>query len=95
MFFMGHAINTRGRAVGHSILSFCNWLAFTNGRADEFGVSIPFLLQQSAWLYEKELQEVRAQMHRVKKSLKANNGGHSTHSDGTYALVDVLLLNVS
>ncbi|KAK9366496.1 hypothetical protein V1509DRAFT_244060 [Lipomyces kononenkoae] len=33
--------------------------------ADYFNVSIPFLLQQAAWLYERELQQVREEMQRV------------------------------
>ncbi|KAH0543797.1 hypothetical protein FGG08_001980 [Glutinoglossum americanum] len=35
------------------------------GLADNFQVSLPFLLQQAAWLYERELSQVRAQMRRV------------------------------
>ncbi|KAK9257223.1 hypothetical protein V1507DRAFT_446574 [Lipomyces tetrasporus] len=34
-------------------------------RAEYFDVSIPFLLQQAAWLYERELQQVREEMQRV------------------------------
>ncbi|KAI9821496.1 MAG: hypothetical protein M1832_003344 [Thelocarpon impressellum] len=33
--------------------------------ADRFEVSLPFLLQQSAWLYERQLSQVRAQMRKV------------------------------
>ncbi|KAI9840989.1 MAG: hypothetical protein M1838_003810 [Thelocarpon superellum] len=33
--------------------------------ADQFDVSLPFLLQQAAWLYERQLSQVRAQMRRV------------------------------
>ncbi|KAK9248485.1 hypothetical protein V1506DRAFT_529088 [Lipomyces tetrasporus] len=33
--------------------------------AEYFNVSIPFLLQQAAWLYERELQQVREEMQRV------------------------------
>ncbi|KAK9464350.1 hypothetical protein V1512DRAFT_268520 [Lipomyces arxii] len=33
--------------------------------AEHFGVSIPFLLQQAAWLYDRELQHVRDEMQRV------------------------------
>ncbi|KAK9459945.1 uncharacterized protein V1516DRAFT_678468 [Lipomyces oligophaga] len=33
--------------------------------ADDFSTSIPFLLQQAAWLYERELQRVHEEMQRV------------------------------
>ncbi|KAK6331007.1 hypothetical protein TWF718_003198 [Orbilia javanica] len=33
--------------------------------AEHFNVSAPFLLQQVAWLYERELSQVRAQLRRV------------------------------
>ncbi len=34
-------------------------------RASSFGVTLPFLLQQAAWLYERQLSQVRAQMRKV------------------------------
>jgi hypothetical protein len=34
-------------------------------RADTFNVSQSFLLQQAAWLYERQLSQVRAQMRKV------------------------------
>lgn len=36
------------------------------GLAYRFNVTVPFILQQAAWLYEKELEQVRAQMQKVK-----------------------------
>ncbi|KAL1995695.1 hypothetical protein VTN49DRAFT_1882 [Thermomyces lanuginosus] len=33
--------------------------------AEEFDVTLPFLLQQVAWLYDRQLSQVRAQMRRV------------------------------
>jgi hypothetical protein len=33
--------------------------------ADEFDVTLPFLLQQAAWLYDRQLSQVRAQMRKV------------------------------
>ncbi|KAI9743473.1 MAG: hypothetical protein M1818_002786 [Claussenomyces sp. TS43310] len=33
--------------------------------ATKFDVSLPFLLQQAAWLYERQLSQVRAQMRKV------------------------------
>ncbi|EEA19430.1 hypothetical protein TMatcc_009563 [Talaromyces marneffei ATCC 18224] len=41
--------------------------------ADDFNVTLPFLLQQAAWLYDRQLSQVRAQM------LKVGN----THSQST------------
>ena len=42
--------------------------------ADDFNVTLPFLLQQAAWLYDRQLSQVRAQM------LKVGN----THSQSPY-----------
>lgn len=36
-------------------------------RADQFDVTLPFLLQQAAWLYERQLSQVRAQLRKVNK----------------------------
>jgi len=33
--------------------------------AESFDVTLPFLLQQAAWLYDRQLSQVRAQMRRV------------------------------
>ncbi|KAL1968116.1 hypothetical protein VTN77DRAFT_2247 [Rasamsonia byssochlamydoides] len=33
--------------------------------ADDFNVTLPFLLQQVAWLYDRQLSQVRAQMRKV------------------------------
>lgn len=35
--------------------------------ADEFHVDLPFLLQQAAWLYERQLSQVKAQLRKVSK----------------------------
>ncbi|SLM38400.1 hypothetical protein LPUS_08603 [Lasallia pustulata] len=35
--------------------------------ADELDVSLPFLLQQAAWLYERQLSHVRAQLRKVSR----------------------------
>lgn len=40
-------------------------LTMESSRAEQYHVSVPFLLQQAAWLYERELSQVRAQMRRV------------------------------
>jgi hypothetical protein len=37
-------------------------------RAAEFGVDTPFLLQQAAWLYERHMKHVKAQMTRIRAS---------------------------
>ena len=34
-------------------------------RADKHNVSLPFLLQQVAWLYERQMSQVKAQMRKV------------------------------
>jgi len=34
-------------------------------RAATYNVTLPFLLQQAAWLYEQQLSQVRAQMRKV------------------------------
>ena len=33
--------------------------------AVQFDVSLPFILQQAAWLYERQLSQVRAEMKKV------------------------------
>ena len=38
-------------------------------RADQFDVPLPFLLQQSAWLYEQQLSQVREQLRKAKPSV--------------------------
>lgn len=44
-----------------------------HGLADKFDVTLAFLLQQAAWLYERQLSQVREQLRRVNKpSLSAN-----------------------
>lgn len=69
-------------------------------RAEEFNVDLPFLLQQAAWLYERQLSQVKAQLRKVSKpSLTAHSptpssvsgsgvaGGHAmarTSSGGKY-----------
>jgi Atg29 N-terminal domain len=45
--------------------------------AEHFQVSLPFLLQQAAWLYERELSQVRAQMRRVGKEGMVGSGAPS------------------
>ncbi|KAI9781196.1 MAG: hypothetical protein M1816_002456 [Peltula sp. TS41687] len=40
--------------------------------AGRFQAPLPFLLQQAAWLYERQLSQVRAQMRRVGKSGASN-----------------------
>ncbi|MCJ1302596.1 hypothetical protein MMC08_005400 [Hypocenomyce scalaris] len=39
--------------------------------ADEFDVSLQFLLQQAAWLYERQLSQVRAQLRKVSRPTSA------------------------
>ncbi|MCJ1258693.1 hypothetical protein MMC24_006526 [Lignoscripta atroalba] len=44
--------------------------------ADQFDVSLPFLLQQAAWLYERQLSQVKAQLRKVSKP--ASSGSSPT-----------------
>ncbi|KZF21115.1 hypothetical protein L228DRAFT_248880 [Xylona heveae TC161] len=46
--------------------------------ADQFEVTLPFLLQQAAWLYERQLSQVRAQMRKVGNPLLAGGSATST-----------------
>lgn len=39
--------------------------SLTFSSADDFNVTLPFLLQQAAWLYDRQLSQVRAQMRKV------------------------------
>ncbi len=67
-------------------------------RAEQFDVTLPFLLQQAAWLYERQLSQVRAQMRKVNTkhsvapspvpgsvSGSATAGGHATRRAGSGA----------
>ena len=44
-----------------------------HGLASQFDVTLPFLLQQAAWLYERQLSQVRAQLRKVAKPSSAAN----------------------
>ncbi|KAJ5083236.1 hypothetical protein N7456_012663 [Penicillium angulare] len=41
--------------------------------ADNFHVTLPFLLQQAAWLYDRQLSQVRAQMRRFDQTAQSNS----------------------
>ena len=41
--------------------------------ASEFDVTLPFLLQQAAWLYERQLSQVRAQLRKVNRPSSIGN----------------------
>ena len=43
------------------------------GLASQFNVTLPFLLQQAAWLYERQLSQVRAQLRKVGKPSSVGN----------------------
>lgn len=81
----------------------------TEPRADEFHVDLPFLLQQAAWLYERQLLQVKAQLRKVSKpSLTAQSptlsagsgsgvaGGHAMArtSSGGMTLICIVLEGV-
>ena len=44
-----------------------------NIRANKFNVTLAFLSQQAAWLYERQLSQVRAQLRNVNKPSSAGN----------------------
>lgn len=44
-----------------------------HGLASQFDVTLPFLLQQAAWLYERQLSQVRAQLRKVGKPSSVGN----------------------
>ncbi|KAI5287171.1 hypothetical protein KEM54_006188 [Ascosphaera aggregata] len=52
--------------------------------AERFRVSLPFLLQQAAWLYDRQLSQVRAQVRRVgtKSSFRPVSSESVTARDG-------------
>jgi hypothetical protein len=50
-------ISRQGQGKGNEI----DW----NALADQFNVTQPFILQQAAWLYERQLSQVRAQLRKV------------------------------
>lgn len=60
---------THTQVISFSFMVIC--------RADHFNVSLPFLLQQAAWLYDRQLSQVRAQIRRVgtKSSLRPASSG--------------------
>ena len=41
--------------------------------ADKFDVTLQFLLQQAAWLYDRQLSQVRAQMRKVPVAASQSN----------------------
>lgn len=50
---------SRSSAKGHDL----DW----NALAEQFDVTLAFLSQQAAWLYERQLSQVRAQLRKVNK----------------------------
>ncbi|KAJ5256662.1 hypothetical protein N7478_012766 [Penicillium angulare] len=48
--------------------------------ADNFHVTLPFLLQQAAWLYDRQLSQVRAQMRRFDQTAQSNSPSPSAAS---------------
>ena len=53
-----------------------------NCRSTRFGVPLSFVLQQAAWLYERQLSQVRAQMRKVDGTGGASNPHVSSHAPG-------------
>ena len=67
-----------------------------NGRAEEFNVTLAFLLQQAAWLYERHLAQVRAQLRKVNRPVSigtpplpssASGSGHAMTRGGSHGKV--------
>lgn len=48
-------------------------------RAEKFDVTLPFLLQQAAWLYEQQLSQVKAQLRKASRPI-SSTGVSSTPS---------------
>lgn len=56
-----------------------------HGLADKFDVTLAFLLQQAAWLYERQLSQVREQLRRVNKPSLSLNPSPSPPPDSATA----------
>ena len=60
---------------------------YTNGlaRADRFNVTLPFLLQKAAWLYDRQMSSVRAQLRKASKpsSKSSSPTPGAEHGSGT------------
>lgn len=46
-------------------MPFASFCKLTFPSAENFDVTLQFLLQQAAWLYDRQLSQVRAQMRKV------------------------------
>lgn len=46
---------------------------FVGIRAEQFDVTLPFLLQQAAWLYEQQLSQVKAQLRKATRPASIGN----------------------
>lgn len=59
--------------------------------ADNFNVTLRFLLQQAAWLYDRQLSQVRAQMRRFDHTTQSNSPSPASGSvSGSLALAGVI-----
>jgi len=56
-----------------------------HGLASHFDVTLPFLLQQAAWLYERQLSQVRAQLRKVGKHSVGSSPTPGSASGSTVA----------
>ncbi len=66
-------------STGEVIKSNCGY----SNRAEIFDVTQPFLLQQAAWLYERQLSQVRAQMRKVGTQQSSNPSPGLTSMSGS------------
>ena len=60
-------ISNRACTVRTALPRSSSNMAYVFIRADQFHVSLPFLLQQAAWLYERQLSQVREQLRKVNR----------------------------
>ena len=54
--------------------------------ANHFGVEAGFMLQQAAWLYERHLQHVRAQMRKIQPAAAGSGSTSNVSSAGGYPM---------
>lgn len=57
-------------------------------RAEEFDVTLPFLLQQAAWLYERQLSQVREQLRKVNQTTSSRASPAPISASGSTTVGD-------
>ncbi|MCJ1245597.1 Autophagy protein 29 [Trapelia coarctata] len=56
--------------------------------AEEFDVTLPFLLQQAAWLYERQLSQVREQLRKVNQPTSSRGSPAPVSASGSTTVGD-------